>query len=341
VGFPDIDPAASGTSLGDGFAVTAASDAGCDGTLTFDLEFTDAVGTTSHDVWSPEIGYGVMETVFADDFETDQGWTVTGAPVGGGRWQRGDPVGSRDGSNQANPEDDSPNDAGSQCFVTENGFLLDPPNAHDVDAVGAILWSPHMDLTGYKRAVLTFDLWFYDSSSANATQDYGILQHYVDDVLLHLKTWYFYYPTNGWASGIVHLNRYLPMAPNVRMLFAAYDKSTDDIVEMGVDNVRVEGERQVCDLPGVDNPPNGIGDTLRIDRSAGSVALTWQASPVDGAHDGAAYYELFSSSAAAGGFALIDTATGTSILNPLEPVTEYYLLTAVNPAGTSGDEPTP
>ncbi len=184
-------------------------------------------------------------------------------------------------------------------------------------------------------------MWYYDSSVLLPTQDYWILQHYVNDILLHLKTWQYTNPTNGWASGLVHLHWYHPMAPNIRMLFAAYDKSTDHIVEMGVDNVRIEAERQACAPLGIGNPPNGVGDTLRADKAAGEVELAWQVSAIDGAHDGAAYYEMYSSNGPASGFAVLDTATMTSTRMPLDSSTEYYKVSAVNPVGSSGDEPLP
>ena len=77
------------------------------------LEIVDASGTSVVEVWSPELGNTVTQVLFEDTFETDKGWTAQGRS-GAGVFQRGDPVGTLDGANQANPETDSPNDAGTR-----------------------------------------------------------------------------------------------------------------------------------------------------------------------------------------------------------------------------------
>ena len=109
---------------------------------------------------------------------------------------------------------------------------------------------------------------------------------------------------------------------------------------MGVDNVLVEGERMVCDPLGILNPPNGVGNSLALGKSA-ALDLSWAASPVDGSHDAPSHYRLFSSTAPDRGFAVEDTATITAAISDLDPVTEFFKVSAVNAAGTSGDEPMP
>jgi hypothetical protein len=131
------------------------------------------------------------------------------------------------------------------------------------------------------------------------------------------------------------------MTDNVRIHFQAHETGADNVVEMGVDNVLIEGELQVCDPLGVVNPPNGVGDTVRVNKTAGLAEIAWAASPVDGTHDGAAFYELYVSGSPDSGYGLADTAAATMTTRPLDPVSEYYLLAAVNVAGSSGDEPIP
>jgi len=348
--YPDVPSGGSAVNLGAGFSVTLPTNTGCGATTVFEFSFTDAAGTVSRASWSPESGYAVTEIVFEDDFETDQGWIVD-CFFCGGIFQRGDPVGTSDGSNPVNPEDDSPNDPGTFCYVTENGLPGGDPDATDVDRRSA-LHSPLLDLTAYKRARLIFDLWYYDSKTSPATENTGSFGPRVegDEYYLlepELRT------TNGWESRTLPLETRVAMTDNVRLTFEAVDQCqgtglpwccpdcTSDTVEMGVDNVLVEGDLQVCDPLGVGDPPNGIGDTLRVNKSAGSAEIVWQASPVDTSHDGAAYYELFVSFAPDGGFSVGGTATVTTALRPPAPMTEFYKLVAVNPAGTSGDEPAP
>jgi hypothetical protein len=350
-GFPDIPEAATGSSTGPGFTVTLPATPQCSEAVVFDFELTDAAGTTSYANWNPELGHVVAETVFEDDFETDKGWTADGF-AGRGRWQRGDPVGTTDGGSQANPEDDSPNDAGAQCYVTENGIVGGNAAATDVDAFGSgelaqfpSLRSPEFDLSGYKRARLIYDLWLYDNSTGDPLQDHmrnlvhvnsgGTLQDQsstpkdIND------------PTNGWVTVTRDLTHDVPMTSRIRAHFTGRDVDPDHIVEVGVDNVRVEGDLHVCDPLGVLNPPNGVGDTLRVIKNGADAEIVWTASPVDATHDGAAYYEVWVSGAPDGGFGVDDTATAAPSTRPLAGPTEFYKLSAVNAAGTSGDEPAP
>jgi len=344
VSFADIPPAGGASSTGDGITVTAPDDRGCAESVVLDFEVMDAAGTVASLSWANEFGYPVSETVFADTFETDKGWQATGQP-GGGRWQRGDPVGTTNGADPANPEDDSPSDAGAQCYVTENGLPGGAAGATDVDAAGGLLqpylYSPWLDLSAYKRARAVYDLWYYDDSNGDPIQDYGELGARNRRPLDDFEVRYQDDPTGGWVSTTLELAQLVALSDEVRLAFTAYDRSPDHIVEMGIDNVVVEGDRQTCDPLGVADPPNGIGDTLRVGKQVGMLALSWQAAPVDVSHDGAAYYEVYESGAPDAGFAVVDTAAVLQANQSLDPPSAFYLVSAVNSAGTSGDEPAP
>ena len=346
--FPTIPAAGTGSSLGGGFTVTLPAQGGCGGTVVLDFRITDAAGTVTYATWNLETGRLVTDTVFSDTFDTDKGWTTSGAGTGKGVWQRGDPVGTFDGSNAANPESDSTSDAGTFCYVTENGPVGGGVNANDVDSTTSTLFSPLINLGGYKRARLKNDLWYYDNSGSDLWQDYADYGAYINDGFLdyYWSTFYQADKTSGWTAKTNDLGAIIPMTSSVRLYFEATDcdaaycggSATDSIVEAGVDNVRVEADMQVCDSLGVTDPPNSIGGSLRV-ASSGTADITWTASPVDGSHSAAAYYELFVSGSSASGFSVDDTVTGLVSSRPLTGPSEYYLLTAVNAAGTSGDEP--
>jgi hypothetical protein len=341
--FPDVGPTTTAVSAGEGFTVTVSGASDCGSTVVFDFEFVDAAGTISHATWNSQLGSTVSDTVFEDDFETDQGWTPEGTD-GRGRWVRGDPVGTLDGTNLANPEDDSPFDAGGQCYVTENTLPGGDANAADVDAGGATnrLRSPLFDLTGYRRARVSFDLWFYDNSTSNPPQDYAEFRTVVVQGgagYSHLTSFRVDDPTGGWTPTTTDLTRVLPMTRDVRINFFGFDTQADNVVEVGVDNFYLEGDRQQCDPLGVVNPPNGIGDTLRVDRTGSDTLISWNSSPTDASHDGAAYYRLHVAPTPDTGFSVTDTTTSTSTARSLDSTTEYYLITAVNSAGGSDDEP--
>jgi hypothetical protein len=341
--FPDALPAQTVQSAGDGFALTVPQSLDCNDTLLLDFEFVDQAGTTSRATWGPGMGRRVTQTVFEDDFETDKGWTPQGTP-GAGQWQRGDPVGTTDGANPANPEDDSPFDAGAQCYVTENGLPGGDANSSDVDSgAGAVrLDSPLFDLTGYRQARIHFDLWYYDNSTATPSEDYARHRVFLNNGgtgSSHTNSFFAEDPTAGWVPMTTELTRRVPMTHDVGFNVFGFDTGSDSIVEVGLDNFRLEGDFQECDPLDVINPPNSVGDSLRVAKEDGDALISWDGSPVDPGHDAAAYYCLYVSTEANAGFSITDTATWTGATRALGSLSEYYLVTAVNDAGTSGDEP--
>jgi hypothetical protein len=132
-----------------------------------------------------------------------------------------------------------------------------------------------------------------------------------------------------------------PLSGDTSVLFEALDGPPDDVVECGVDDVAVIGILQVCDAAGVDDPPAGVGDTVRVDKDATTVTVSWLPPAAGPGQDAAAYYELYRSAAADAGFLVVDTATATESTLPLSTDTAYYKVVAVNGAGSSGDEPAP
>jgi hypothetical protein len=344
--FPSILPAGTGSTQGDGFTVSLAHGSECGDTVFLDLEVVDADGVIARDTWFPETGEFFTDVVFADDFETDTGWLVDGAGPGEGVWQRGDPVGTTNGTDQANPENDSPYDAGTRCYVTENGAPGGDPNLTDVDIDFPILYSPALDLSGYKRARALFDLWFYEDAASS--EDYVTYGAGVDrdGSPRASAVAYEFSGDGGWEARQLDLTPVVPMAPGVRVMMAAQDQDEsvspgflDNVVEVGLDNVVVEADRAVCDLSSV-MPPNGIGESLRVDRSA-TIDLTWIAAVPDASHDPPAYYRVYVSSAPSGGFAVTATPMATADSRTTEGGSEYYLVTSVNASGDSGDAPVP
>jgi hypothetical protein len=343
--YPDVAPEATADSAEQGFTITVPQTTACDDTLTFDFRFVDAAGTTTYGVWNASVSHLVTDRVFEDDFETDKGWSPQGVP-GSGLWMRGDPVGTTNFGNPANPEDDSPNDVGSQCYVTENGIPGGRADTNDVDGAGTTtkLRSPDFDLAGYKAARILFDLWYYDDSTANPGQDYAEQRVFVvnggtgTNHRLDVRR---NDPTIGWIPRSIDLTRSLPMTSPIGINFFGSDASPDSVVEVGIDNFVLEADRAQCDPTGVTQSPNGVGSSLRIAKSGDEALLTWSPSAIDPAHDGAAYYRVFVSMVWDSGYLVEDTATTTSATRPLARPSEFYRIVSVNAAGTSGDEPVP
>jgi C1A family cysteine protease len=88
-------------------------------------------------LYTAAVGEPVL--VFADNFETDQGWTAENLGATSGFWQRGVPVNDPDWD--YDPMSDA--DGSGQCYLTQNQY-----GNTDVDDGAVRLTSPTIDMTG-------------------------------------------------------------------------------------------------------------------------------------------------------------------------------------------------
>ena len=125
---------------------------------------------------------------------------------------------------------------------------------------------------------------------------------------------------------------------------------TDDIVPQPVFDLRLHdpaGRIAVFrseKIPGLYprqyvKPPNGVGDSLVLDRNEDSIQLAWGSSPVDPAHSAADYYTVYVSDAPGSGFSILDTSVASTLTATDAGETLFFKVAAANLAGTSGDEP--
>lgn len=107
------------------------------------------------------------EIFFADDAESDLGWTL-GLPSDDattGIWVRVDPNGTA-----AQPEDDA-SEPGTFCFVTGQGSVGGSLGENDVDGGSTSLVSPMIDTTGVDVATIAFAYWYRNDAGASPNQD--------------------------------------------------------------------------------------------------------------------------------------------------------------------------
>ena len=86
-------------------------------------------------------------------------------------------------------------------------------------------------------------------------------------------------------------------------------------------------------------PPNGVGNTLVLDKAGTSADLFWAASSVDASHDAPDYYSIYVSESPDGGFSILDTSLLTKATADSGATPQYFKISAANGGGTSGDEP--
>jgi hypothetical protein len=175
-------------------------------------------------------------TMFNDNFQTNQGWTVS-STASSGAWQRTTP----DSCNRGNPTADA--DGSGMCYVTQ---VIAGNCDSDVDNGNTILTSPNMDASQPGIKILTYWRWYDNCDTLNCTQDDPFLVQFSVNGGSTWQTLEQVGPTGagttgGWinkswtlssVSGFVPTNQF-------RIRFTAQDTGTGSIVEAGVDGVNL------------------------------------------------------------------------------------------------------
>ncbi|MEZ6241456.1 MAG: GC-type dockerin domain-anchored protein [Phycisphaerales bacterium] len=178
---------------------------------------------------------GQFVTPFADNFETDMGWTVSGDITTGasGMWQRGTPLG---GGDRGDPADDA--DGSGQCYVTG----INDGNT-DVDGGTTILTSPAFDAGGNDGATISFYTW-YNNAEGGAPNADTMLIEISDNNGASWTTLEVIGPagaqtSGGWFFKTFTISDFVAPSSQVRVRFSASDLGTGSLVEAGVDGVTV------------------------------------------------------------------------------------------------------
>ena len=168
--------------------------------------------------------------VFEDDFESDNGWTVTGDATDG-HWERAIPA---DGG-QGDPP--TANNGSGICYVTDNS-----PINSDVDYGRTSLISPTLDLSAGGEPEVHYALWYSNDFGAcpyedvfevfvsNDDGDTWALAHTVGPVE---------YASGGWYEHSFLIRDAVELSSQMRLRFDASDYGCGSRVEAGLDDIRI------------------------------------------------------------------------------------------------------
>lgn len=183
---------------------------------------------------------GPVSSVFADDLETDQGWTIRlpDDDATDGLWERIDPGGKQYNGEWVQPENDHTPGAGTRCFVTDGrgGYYTN----YDVDAGRTSLLSPPLDLSACGDGYIDFYAFL---ATFGPVDDDSLMVYISPDGENWRLIWQIH--NDGWNNpSFTHQKAYLRRddfggSGSARFKIIAEDNENNTITEAAIDDFSV------------------------------------------------------------------------------------------------------
>jgi hypothetical protein len=203
----------------------------CTGTPSFAFSAEGAIsGLVTNPADAPATFFtasvSTTESLFADDFQTNLGWSVANVSVTAGGWERGVPIGAGD---RGDPIVDF--DGSGACYVTENG-----DGNFDLDGGPTRLISPTFDLAGNPEALVRYARWF-------ANDDFDADRLTVEVSNDNCGSWRLVETvgnTSGWTTHSFRVADFVTPTSQVSVRFNATDNPNDSVTEAALDDFHIE-----------------------------------------------------------------------------------------------------
>ncbi len=208
--------------------------------INFALDLSGPGGFTAQLAFQVDVGD------WFDDVETDRGWTrgAQGDNATTGQWIQADPVGTWEGSEPVQPEDDHTPSPGHICFVTGNGAVGGSVGEADVDGGKTTLLTPMFDLSDAHSATVSYWRWYTNDLGNNPGQDWWTVDVTADGQnWVHLE--YTQASANEWTHHEFDLLQHIALTDRVQLRFIADDQSPGSLVEAAVDDFTLSVARTV------------------------------------------------------------------------------------------------
>ncbi|MCF6237512.1 MAG: S8 family serine peptidase, partial [Candidatus Marinimicrobia bacterium] len=194
---------------------------------------------------------GFFTTVSFYDVEAEQGWSlgISSDNASAGIWVREDPIGTWEGTDPVQPEDDHTG-AGTICFVTGNvAFTGDNSGAGDVDGGHTTLQSPVFPIAPGLSPILSYWRWFSNDLGFNpGTDNWQVQVRNMDNAWVTLEQTT--QSDNSWIEKQFLITNYIENPTSIQLRFIADDSGEGSLVEAGVDDIRIFYAGESAFLPG-------------------------------------------------------------------------------------------